>query len=362
MHQHRKHTSRGKNIEKILQGISSQSNVSDRTTDRIDRWWVDNEKNPELDEAMKRLFIIHDAVHCLPGEDCLKSLKRVRRQLGIKSVAIPGTPRRRTHVLMARIAALVLVLVGIGAVLSVRMGGHPNVGPAEPTAEELRAMHLTAIEQEPHRVIETIEDVQKSALLPDSTQVWVNAQSRLVAPETFGDERRVKLEGEAIFEVKQDDKPFYVHTERLDIRAVGTSFHVTCSSDEPQTVVTLIEGAVEVTCGDVMRRMEPGQRLAFDNRTGEMVVETVDLQALRKYDWRSEVVSAQMKTMPEILRMVANYYDRRIVFDEDLCGGNRYSIDFGKKENAEEVVRVLAEVSDGFSVEQRNGEIIVNAL
>src|SRR5690606_14687751 len=64
--------------------------------------------------------------------------------------------------------------------------------------------------------------------LSDGTAVWVNAASELRFPEHFGDaERRVYLKGEAYFEVaKETKRPFFVETEEVNIRVLGTHFNV----------------------------------------------------------------------------------------------------------------------------------------
>ena len=61
-------------------------------------------------------------------------------------------------------------------------------------------------------------------LLPDGSKVWVNAGSTLSYPSLFSDERRVKLIGEAFFEVAKGDKPFIVSTGKVDVKALGTQF------------------------------------------------------------------------------------------------------------------------------------------
>lgn len=64
--------------------------------------------------------------------------------------------------------------------------------------------------------------------LSDGTKVSLNSNSKLHFPSTFsGDKRVVVLDGEGYFEVKhQDDKPFFVITEKYDIKVLGTTFNV----------------------------------------------------------------------------------------------------------------------------------------
>lgn len=56
--------------------------------------------------------------------------------------------------------------------------------------------------------------------LEDSTEVWLNSESRLIYPESFSrEERRVTVTGEAFFRVAHDpERPFYVETGGQQIR------------------------------------------------------------------------------------------------------------------------------------------------
>ena len=81
----------------------------------------------------------------------------------------------------------------------------------------------------------------KQIFLPDGSEVWVNAESILIYPNTFkGDTRTLFLNGEANFKVSRDKKkPFIVKTATLDIEALGTTFNVESYSNSPQTIATL---------------------------------------------------------------------------------------------------------------------------
>ena len=65
--------------------------------------------------------------------------------------------------------------------------------------------------------------------LPDGTQVWLNAGSKLDYNNLLynKDLREVTLSGEAYFDVvKNADKPFLVHTHNFKIKVLGTAFDV----------------------------------------------------------------------------------------------------------------------------------------
>ncbi|MDE3235027.1 MAG: FecR family protein [Bacteroidota bacterium] len=106
--------------------------------------------------------------------------------------------------------------------------------------------------------------------LPDGTKVWLNAGSKLSYPNTFGNAlREVALTGEAFFDVtKNPQKPFVIHTSKMDIRVLGTAFNVKCYPDEKKIETSLIRGSIEVTLKDRPTEkiyLKPNEKLTLIN-------------------------------------------------------------------------------------------------
>lgn len=90
---------------------------------------------------------------------------------------------------------------------------------------------------------------QRSTIyLSDSTQVHLNAGSRISYPENFvKTERIVMLRGEAFFDVSEDpSRPFRVISAGLVTEALGTSFNIQ-AYDSSQVAVALVTGRVVVS-------------------------------------------------------------------------------------------------------------------
>ncbi|HEX6889449.1 MAG TPA: FecR domain-containing protein [Chryseolinea sp.] len=83
-----------------------------------------------------------------------------------------------------------------------------------------------------------------SHILPDGSQVWLNADSR-ISYRDFNkqDERKVTLRGEAYFDVREGGS-FEVTGEYGTVRVLGTSFNV---SQRKGLQVSCFKGSVEVT-------------------------------------------------------------------------------------------------------------------
>jgi hypothetical protein len=89
---------------------------------------------------------------------------------------------------------------------------------------------------------------RSTAILPDGTNVWLNAGSYIEYNPDFGkDTRTVKLTGEAFFTIAKDkSRPFLVKTDKVVIKALGTRFNVKAYPEERTITTTLEEGAIEV--------------------------------------------------------------------------------------------------------------------
>lgn len=89
-------------------------------------------------------------------------------------------------------------------------------------------------------------------MLPDSTRVVMNSDSRLKLPTRFsGNTREVYLTGEAFFDVTHNAKiPFIIHTNKMNIKVLGTEFNVKSYPEDSTSETTLIRGLIEVTLND----------------------------------------------------------------------------------------------------------------
>lgn len=119
--------------------------------------------------------------------------------------------------------------------------------------------------------ISTKNGSKTNLVLPDGTKVWLNAGSKLTYNnDIFGIElREVNLIGEAFFDVtKNPDKPFVIHTQKMDIKVLGTAFNVRCYPNERKTETSLLRGRIEVTLKDRPKEkiyLSPNEKLTLLN-------------------------------------------------------------------------------------------------
>ncbi|HHM21459.1 MAG TPA: DUF4974 domain-containing protein [Bacteroidetes bacterium] len=102
-------------------------------------------------------------------------------------------------------------------------------------------------EPAPWTTLQTTADEKREATLPDGSQVWLNENTRLSYPANF-DERTIRLEGEAFFEVQHNEKkPFLIYCKEATTTVLGTSFNVRAYPKEERIEVTVETGKVALT-------------------------------------------------------------------------------------------------------------------
>ena len=85
-------------------------------------------------------------------------------------------------------------------------------------------------------------------VLPDGSQVSLNAGSTFRYKNNFDVKSRdVWLDGEGFFDVQKSATPFIVHSGKVQIKAVGTSFNVRAYSSDQVVETTLVSGKIVVT-------------------------------------------------------------------------------------------------------------------
>lgn len=183
--------------------------------------------------------------------------------------------------------------------------------------------------------------------LPDGTEVWLNAASKITYPSKFeGHARIVKLEGEAYFQVKtvydelQRKVAFRVLTSKQEVEVLGTQFNVNAYPEETSVKTTLVEGKVAI-------KDQQGRVLLTPNQQAVTTSSSTKVKSVNVYNyvaWRDGKFSFDGKTFEETMDEIARWYDLKIVYehgvpDEELVG------DAYRNQNIHFVMRLLEKVA-----------------
>jgi ferric-dicitrate binding protein FerR (iron transport regulator) len=141
----------------------------------------------------------------------------------------------------------------------------------------------------PLHEIATRQDTKKHLVLPDGTEVWLNAGSTLSYAETFPEkDREVRLNGEAFFEVAPDARvPFVVRADRVTVQVLGTRFNLRDYKEDDSLQATLISGRVQVSLHDPQQTqivLSPREKLTIlKHSPAEAIADLPDKVGMLKY-------------------------------------------------------------------------------
>ncbi|WP_285010208.1 FecR family protein [Pedobacter faecalis] len=159
--------------------------------------------------------------------------------------------------------------------------------------------------------------------LSDGTRVWMNAESKISFPSRFsGDQREVKLEGEAYFEVAKRAQPFVVATGSQKVEVLGTHFNIKGYTGDSDIRTTLLEGSVRVSRADerISEVIRPGEQAI--NR-GNILVEKVDVS--EAVAWKNGSTLFKERTLESIMRELSRWYDVQVVYEPGAPKQETYS-------------------------------------
>ena len=153
--------------------------------------------------------------------------------------------------------------------------------------------------------------------LPDGSNVWLNAGTRMQYPTAFlKGKREVILDGEAYFEVAHREKcPFVVHTHAMDVEVLGTKFNVEAYSKRKVFETSLMEGRVRVKSPvneKISVVLSPHYKTTLED--GKLVVNRIE--DYNVYRWKEGLYCFRNKPFAEIMKELEKYYDLTIRLDK----------------------------------------------
>ena len=190
-----------------------------------------------------------------------------------------------------------------------------------------------------------------SLTLPDGTSVELNSGSTLEYPAVFArGERRVRVEGEAMFDVaKVADKPFYVETFAYDVKVLGTRFNVEADEDRGVFSTALMEGSVAILDKHDNRitELEPDQVVTL---TDGRLIKRHEENIGSRYRWTDGIINCAGLSFEELMRRFERAFGVTIVIECEAVPDISYK---------RMKVNVCDGISHAFAILQRTSDFTV---
>lgn len=332
------------------------NDIEDFLTDESFRNWV-NSPTPELDAHWESWMEAHQEKIALAHQSrkIIQSLNfrefqpdSASKERILQKIRLETKPTRRYLVFLTapqRVAAILIVALSIGALLYFNSTGNP---PEETTSV---ASNLI---QKSNPV-----GVKSKHILPDGSTVFLNAASSIEYPTAFGaDDRVVKLQGEAFFQVAKDvDRPFRVLAPAFEVAVLGTTFNVNAHLKSPE--VALVEGKVRVTAGQLGHSLDlaPGQMAMFDRDKNTFSSTAFDAEYIT--GWKEGYLMFRDATLDEVVEKLHAWYGIDItVSNKSRAGDWSYTGNF-KNERLENVLLNMSILRD-FKYVIKNDSLVIS--
>lgn len=384
-------------INKYLLG-----SMTDEERKTLDEWVGESCENQELFKHLTNLNVLEKELNKRQHIDTERPMRDMQARID-RDVASQDEGRKTTVRFfrrMAAAAAVALLLVGVGyrsyqyglrhagKEVTVSVANDTTITHGETKA--LLAVNNGEIielgsdfKNNEHKIQQLLDEVEKTSdntsevptlslktprggefkvTLEDGTEVWLNAESQLQYPETFGEsERRVLVSGEAYFKVAKDaNRPFYVETAGQLVRVYGTEFNINSYEEDPSVYTTLVNGRIALSCingNDSEIVLTPSHQSVFDKSDVSLSVRSVDASIVTS--WRNGKFVFENQTLEQIMIALSRWYD----FDYEFMNARlRNTIFMGSVPRYGEFNEVLSilEKSGGIHFTQKGKTIIIN--
>lgn len=154
--------------------------------------------------------------------------------------------------------------------------------------------------------------------LPDGSRVVLEPNSSLRhAPKFEANRREVHLYGKAFFDVRKDSlSPFFVLTNSVIVRVLGTSFNVISFENRPAEV-SVLTGQVAVSVGKKGEEtiLKPNERVVQTPNHERLTKVLVEEPVVTKPELMKDLFHFEEVPLPEVFRVFEEAYDIRIHFD-----------------------------------------------
>jgi transmembrane sensor len=190
-------------------------------------------------------------------------------------------------------------------------------------------------------------------MLPDNSQVWLNAASSIKLPVAFYNaERHVEITGEAFFDVAHmyDGnrlRKFIVHVNNhfnrnMKVEVIGTRFNINAYDQQENIKTTLLEGRIKISCTDSNVLLMPGEQAqsyekAIVIKKGTDTSETIG--------WKEGYFKFSKQSLQTILIEIARWHGLSVEF----IGVDRRDIRFEgaipHNASLEDIIRLMESVA-----------------
>ena len=198
----------------------------------------------------------------------------------------------------------------------------------------------------------------KTDTLTDGSIITLNRKSGLTLSEKFNKkERRMKLTGEAYFEVAHDaTRPFVVEVQDSEVMAVGTTFNIDNVANTLLISILVTDGKVKISSKTETQYALKGETALYDLQTGQITIEKKTDN--NKLAYKTRQLHFDETPLSIAVSQLSKVYGVTIILNNKQLEQCPLVVTFDNK-SLEDVLMVL-ETTFSIKVEKMGNEIILN--
>lgn len=173
--------------------------------------------------------------------------------------------------------------------------------------------------------------------LPDGSVIYLAPHSHFEYPEKFeNDSRKVKLTGEAFFEITKDAvRPFTIAVENAEVRVLGTSFNVKAFPEEKTEVI--VETGRVLFSAENKVELEKGDKGTLDSSGKILKSRSVETGF---YSHKTRTLIFEKTEMKKVAEVLNSIYEIQIEFTDETIGNCRLTATF-RDQKPDEIIDVI---------------------
>jgi ferric-dicitrate binding protein FerR (iron transport regulator) len=250
-----------------------------------------------------------------------------------------GGNNRNPYIILFSIAASIAVLLSISNIYMYRMG--------KPT-------------EEVSQVVFSSPNAVSNVILPDSSVVTLNTGSTLTYETDYNRNlRKVRLEGEAFFDVRPDaGKLFVVSAAGVEVKVLGTAFNISAYPGDGEIVTSLISGSVQLNNREAepICHLQPGQSAVYDKATAGVEVDYYEPEYA--IGWMTGKLLFRKKTFSDICRALEKKYNCTIEVKNEEIHKKLFTGKFLNGESLPEILSII-QINIPFRYKTENNHITI---
>ncbi len=186
---------------------------------------------------------------------------------------------------------------------------------------------------------------RSNIILSDGTKLWLNSGSYALFPSTFDkDQRRIFIEGEAYIEVtKNHEKPFYVESNDITVKVLGTKFNIKAYKDDNSASIMLVEGKVIANIADEQIEMKENQVLKYIIQSRKTELQTAD--PVEYISWKDGWLYCNSESIESIIKELSRYYDVTINIKNEEIKSMTLSGKLDLKDNCADILNIICQTA-----------------